>query len=906
MACVARAARLTIRKTLGERVRFVAPPASSRDRREMPMSSSAPVRPSDQSSPAAPAPETELARGTALGRFVVLGLVGRGAMGEVYGAYDPDLDRKIAIKLVRAGGGGEGSEGRTRLMREAQATAKISHPNVVVVYDAGTFGERVFIAMEFVDGHTLRYWLQEQERPWQEILEAFLAAGRGLAAAHDKELVHRDFKPDNVMVARGGQVRVMDFGLARIAGGAAAPSGGPADAEPTPPSWSGLPDLEATPILGGGPVDDATATGTTTLAFRDKITATGAMLGTPAYMSPEQFRGAIADTRSDQFSFCVALYEALYGARPFVGRTLEELARNVVAGNLVQPPARRVPPAVRKALEHGLCADPLARFPSMNALLAEIERGAGTGRGGFAAHAAAKLAGVWEAPVGEQSVSTPEKERIHQAFLATGKAYAAASFASASAKLDRYVQRWSELYVEVCEATHLRGEQSAEILDLRMTVLTDGLEDLKALCRVFGEATAEVVSNAEKAAATLPNLERCRDVDFIRNAVRPPRDFETRAVVEDLRVRLADVRARVRVGRFVESARAAANLVEEARRAHYDPILAEALLLRGVLEAEMSRKDDARITLEEAFSVAELARHDEVAAVAAIYILDVEGYINSRFAVAEVWARYAEAILRRMGSNDLLWGWYFTNRANAREKEGRLAEAVEDARRAVEAKTRALGENAFDVGQSYGNLANHLAFGGDFTGAVEANARARAILVETVGAAHPWAAFMHANQAQYLYRLGRFEEAVQIARTALAHLERELDPRGLSITSPMRTLGLCYLAQGQAVAAVTVLARAAAIRDEITKSPLWLAEVHSPLGRALYETGEHERGLALVRQARGEFEHAPPTPLVQRDLAELLLWLAAREKPARRRGARSSKPGAPARPRRASVTRKPQ
>ncbi|HVU49992.1 MAG TPA: serine/threonine-protein kinase, partial [Polyangia bacterium] len=173
-----------------------------------------------------------LARGAALGRFVVLGLVGRGAMGEVYGAYDPDLDRKIAIKLVRAGGGGEGSEGRARLMREAQATAKISHPNVVVVYDAGTFGERVFIAMEFVDGHTLRYWLQEKERPWQEILEAFLAAGRGLAAAHEKELVHRDFKPDNVMVARGGQVRVMDFGLARIAAGAASPGEAGAGAPP--------------------------------------------------------------------------------------------------------------------------------------------------------------------------------------------------------------------------------------------------------------------------------------------------------------------------------------------------------------------------------------------------------------------------------------------------------------------------------------------------------------------------------------------------------------------------------------------------------------------------------------------------------------------------------------------------
>jgi serine/threonine protein kinase/tetratricopeptide (TPR) repeat protein len=864
------------------------------------------MRPSDESP--SPEPETALTRGTALGRFVVLGLVGRGAMGEVYGAYDPELDRKIAIKLVRAGGGGQGSEGRTRLMREAQATAKISHPNVVVVYDAGTFGERVFIAMEFVEGHTLRYWLQEKERPWQEILEAFLAAGRGLAAAHDKELVHRDFKPDNVMVAKGGQVRVMDFGLARIVDGAP-PSGG----VPSSPLAldGGILDLEATPILGGPPVDDAAATGTSTLAFRDKITVTGAMLGTPAYMSPEQFKGALADARSDQFSFCVALYEALYGARPFAGRNLEELARNVVAGNVAAPPAaRRVPPAVRKALERGLRADALERFPSMNALLAEIEKAAGTARGGFAAQAAAKLAGIWEPPVGGQPVATPEKERIHEAFLATGKAYAAASFASASAALDRYAQRWCELYVEVCEATHLRGEQSAEVLDLSMSVLNEGLDDLKALCRVFGEATAEVVSNADRAASALANLERCRDVDFIRNAVRPPRDFQTRAVVEDLRGRLADVRARVRVGRFAESARAATLLVEEARPVGYDPVLAEALLVRGMLEAELKRNDDARPILEEAFSVAELARHDEVAAMAAIYILDIEGYVNGRFAVAEVWARYAETLLRRMGSNDLQWGWYFSNRANMREKEGRLAEAVEDARRALDAKIRVLGQNAFDVGQSYGNLANHLAVGGDFEGAVEANARARAILVEAIGAEHPWALFMQANQAQYLYRLGRFEEAVEIATRALALLEPELDPRGLAISSPLRTMGLCLLALGRAAAAVAIFERAVAIRERVTKSPVWLADVHSPLGRALYETGERERGLALVRRARDEYEQAPRTPLVEKDLGALRLWLAAHEeppptarargKPARGRAVKRTKSGSPPKPRRAS------
>jgi tetratricopeptide (TPR) repeat protein len=812
-----------------------------------------------------PAPEVALARGTALGRFVILGLVGRGAMGEVYGAYDPDLDRKIAIKLVRAsaGGAGDGSDGRARLMREAQATAKVAHPNVVVVYDAGTFGDRVFIAMEFVEGHTLRYWLQERGRSVAEILDTFLAAGRGLAAAHEKELVHRDFKPDNVMVGAGGQVRVMDFGLARVADATAvgAPEGPPAAAMAASavPALAGEPlDLDATSLLGAPFARAPVGTATQTITFNDKITATGTLLGTPAYMSPEQFQGHLADARSDQFTFCVALFEALFGARPFFGRTMEELARNVVGGNLVEPPSsRRVPTRVRKALETGLRVDPRERFPSMNALLAELEKAAGAGRGGFAAHAAAKLAGVWEAPVGGEPVVTLEKEAIRQAFLATGRPHAAASFANASATLDRYTERWTELYVEICEATHVRGEQSAEILDLRMAFLTEGLDDLKALCRLFRDATPEVVSNADKAASALANLERCRDIAFIRNAVRPPQDFEVRAAVENLRAELAEVRALMRVGRVSDGLRAIAPLVEEARRVAYDPVLAEALLLNGSLEYESTHYDRAIAVHSDAFSVAQLARHDEVAAEAALHVMGLEGYANLRFDVAEVWGRCAEALLGRMRSHDLLWGWYFNNRASMRQMQGRLADAIADARLAVEAKTRALGPRTFDVALSLANLANHMAYAEDFVGAVEDNRRALAILHEAIGPDHPWSAIALANQSQYLFRLGRFDEALDAASRALAHFEREGDPTGYRKAFPLRTLGLCYLALGRLAEARATLERAVSIREALEKTPLRLGEVHFPLARALYETGERSRALALARKARREYEHAP-------------------------------------------------
>src|SRR5690349_1656519 len=158
-----------------------------------------------------------LARGASIGRYVVLGLVGRGGMGEVYAAYDPELDRKVAVKLLRVkpGAGVSLLEGRQRTLREAQAIARLSHPNVVVVYDVGPFEDKVFIAMEFVEGHTAGFWSQSQNRTWRDTLKVYVAAGRGLAAAHGKGLVHRDFKPDNIMVSRDGAVRVMDFGLAR-------------------------------------------------------------------------------------------------------------------------------------------------------------------------------------------------------------------------------------------------------------------------------------------------------------------------------------------------------------------------------------------------------------------------------------------------------------------------------------------------------------------------------------------------------------------------------------------------------------------------------------------------------------------------------------------------------------------
>jgi serine/threonine protein kinase len=386
----------------------------------------------------APAASVVVERGQSIDRFVVLGLVGRGGMGEVYAAYDPELDRKVAIKLLRARE--DASQGRTRLLREAQAIAKLQHPNVVVVYDVGTFRDNVFIAMEFVEGRTLSGWLEAGTRSRRDIMQVFLAAGRGLAAAHAAGLVHRDFKPDNVMVTNDGQVRVMDFGLARHAGDATEDDAERRAAEstmttrPIAPS----PDPDATMSLGP---DHERHTATSGSYLSIKLTQTGAMLGTPAYMAPEQFAVQPTDARTDQFSFCVALYELLYGQRPFDGTTFLSLMTNVTTGAVRPPPPKtRVPGWLRKVLLRGLATEPARRFPSMNALLVALETdptvrtkrlaaGAGLllclavaalGARRFAGRqeamcrgGGARWAGVWEA----DGMPSARKESIHRVFL---------------------------------------------------------------------------------------------------------------------------------------------------------------------------------------------------------------------------------------------------------------------------------------------------------------------------------------------------------------------------------------------------------------------------------------------------------------------------------------------------------
>ena len=284
-----------------------------------------------------------------VGRYLILRQIGAGGMGVVFAAYDEELDRKVAVKLLRQAGDAR-SDLRTRILREAQAMARLSHPNVVQIYEVGEVASvagQVFIAMEFIEGTTLSDW--QRARSWEEVLPVYLQAGQGLGAAHESGLIHRDFKPDNVLVGKDGRPRVADFGLARTK-----------NSEPVAAAAAQAPAVLADP---GSEMRSGSLLVT-------PLTQAGAILGTPAYMSPEQYRSEPTDSRCDQFSFCAALYEALYKTLPFAGHTLSELRQNVLAGKVRPPPPKTtVPPRVYAALRRGLQTDPAQRFASMGEML---------------------------------------------------------------------------------------------------------------------------------------------------------------------------------------------------------------------------------------------------------------------------------------------------------------------------------------------------------------------------------------------------------------------------------------------------------------------------------------------------------------------------------------------------------
>ena len=377
--------------------------------------------------PVGPAPDL----GSTLGRYRLERTLGEGGMGVVHAAFDPDLERRVALKVLRAT---DSDEANKRLLREARAMARLTHANVVTVHEVGSANGRDYVAMELVDGGTLAEWLRAAKRTPEEILNAFVAAGRGLAAAHAAGLVHRDFKPHNVLRRGDGRVCVTDFGLARESG----------------PQTSDLgPQTSGSEVRG--PRSEV------------PLTLSGSVLGTPAYMAPEQWTGGTVGPAADQFAFCVALWEALTGERPFHGATLDDLKREV-AGGTATLDASRLPRRLRQALRRGLDPDPAKRWPNMDALLVALTRAARWRGTAFAIGGGAALVaiGLYVALAGQGDACAPSLLDAPATWsIARATGLATADQAPGAEAIATDFSRWHATRADVCRAA--KPERPAQL-----------------------------------------------------------------------------------------------------------------------------------------------------------------------------------------------------------------------------------------------------------------------------------------------------------------------------------------------------------------------------------------------------------------------------------------------------------
>ncbi|HXJ20605.1 MAG TPA: serine/threonine-protein kinase [Polyangia bacterium] len=838
--------------------------------------------------PDEPGEETGLAKGATIGRYVVLGLLGRGGMGEVYAAYDPELDRKIAVKLLRARGTTAGADGRTRLLREAQAIARLSHPNVVVVFDVGTFRDSVFIAMEFVEGSTLGYWIQAQTRRWREVLDVYAAAGRGLVAAHAAGLVHRDFKPENVMITRSGQVRVMDFGLAREQ---FATDDDPAPAPPIAALaqlMDGDVDADATAKLGGGPgAAIPSPTSSSGGYLKLKLTQTGAMLGTPAYMAPEQFAGTGGDARTDQFSFCVALYEGLYGTRPFAGTNVVEVMANVVAGTVSDAPAdARVPGWIRKILLRGLSTDPDHRYPTMTELLAALAQDPASRRRRWLAAAAglallaAAATGARRVTAGQHAMCAGGPERaatawgrdrraaIERAFNAVGGPNAARAFAGVATTIDSYLARWIDMYRETCEATHVRGEQSAEVLDLRMGCLSERLDGVRALGDVLMSADRAVVENAVSAAGALPGLDRCADVDMLRAVVKPPDDPAARAKVAAVREQIAKVRAVGDSGKCQDAARLGIQVARDATATGYLPVEAEAKFEAGRLGEACIEATTSIEFLQRAAVAAEASRHDEVFVESTAVLAEMLADRQHEISRAEDAIGHCRAVLSRLSGHPVLEAWVASAAATVALNEGNYAEALQFDQRAYELRQRLYGPDNAEVSTALTNWALALHALRRDAEAEPLNARAIDIETRVFGSDNSRSAMLQVNHAEILTALGRFPEAHAAVQAALSIWRRQGADQSL-VGYGLLDLGRLQLAEGNAAVAARTLEESLRLVGDADRDTT--AEVKFALARALWfgPRSARARAIDLAHAAR---ELLGNQPGAKRVLDEIEAW----------------------------------
>jgi tRNA A-37 threonylcarbamoyl transferase component Bud32/tetratricopeptide (TPR) repeat protein len=743
-------------------------------------------------------------------RFTLIEHLGSGGMGTVYAAYDPRLDRKIALKLLRDDvevGTDSGRRRQGRLLHEARAMAKLSHPNVGAVHDvgAGATGPDgaplVWIAMEFIDGEGLGQWCRRARPSAKEILDAYAQVGEGLAAAHAAGLVHRDVKPDNAMRDTSGRVRVLDFGLARPA---------IADTERAAVDLAELAQLDL-----------------------ESFTQTGAVIGTPAYMAPEQFDGAPADARADQFAFCVALFEALWDVRPHAGKSVAAIADERRRGRIVETARRRdVPAGVRAVLLRGLSTDPATRWPSMGALLRALAGRRANKRGLVIAAATLAVGGAvaiaaWPrascSGAGDAVGSAWDDgaaTRLRTAFATDTRAFVPATTERVIAALDGYTTSLRDAYREACVATHETRVQSTELLDRRTACLDVRRNRLAALVAVLEQPDAEVIERATTATSALEPIAACSDAGVL--LATPPPDAAIASAVADAEAALGKAAAARTAGHFAEAKSLATVAHAQARATEYRPLVAKAQLELG---HALDLLGDGALALEQATEAHFAGNADgqhELAADAAALAIKALPATSANVGVARLWHRAGTSVAGRMDDGELVraeidvaLGTYLLRvqdvegarepierglevqrrrlgADSAQVQDGDLtyarvlvmSQAVDEARPIID-RVRAQAEaelvdDPTHLATVLGSVGSLYLFSGDLATAEPILVRTLALADANLGRDHPTTNVIRVDLAMLLYRDRRREQAAELLAIATSSAARHPEGDGLA------------------------------------------------------------------------------------------------------------------------------
>lgn len=780
------------------------------------------------------------AQGT-LSRYVLLAKIGEGGMGEVYRAYDPQLKREVALKLVKTTRSDPVEQ--ARLLREAQSMAQLSHPNVAAVYDAGEVDGQVYIALEFVEGVTLGAWLKAKKREYTEVLEVFKGAGRGLAAAHAAGLIHRDFKPANVLVPESGRPRVLDFGLARLAGRVDT-------------------DIDKT--------DETALSISAELDGLDTpLTEAGMVMGTPAYMALEQHYAAKPEPTWDVYAFCVALYEAFAGQRPFSGVGVRELAKAKRGGPTKNPPSSWDAPAwIYTVVRAGLEPNPARRTGSMDELLEQLDNdparakrrrrrilttgaiGAGLAVGlVMAQQAVDDPCGGGASRIGELWDEDRATE-IGESFASTELSFAGTTWERARASLDTFSTAWATEYEDACEATHVRGEQSAQRLDLRMQCLRRSERELGALLEVFASADEKVVEQAQLAVLDLPAPGRCADVATLETGLEPPDDAATATRVEEIRDQIASGRAKVRAGRY-EDARA---LLDEATsgadETAYPPLQAEVLHARGEALWELGEPDAAFEALTEGFFVAVRSGHAQLARDSALDLAAHRSKQADRLHESSLWARQARALLPEEVQGGAPAAEVLRVEGVVASAHGRYEEAQTHLEGALDLFLAAYGPEDLRVAGVLASLANVSVSLGRYDEGDRHHVSAIGVYSSSLGEEHPSFYAAVVNRASALTEAGHTEQAAELLEGVVEGQRATLGPEHPDVVGAVTSLGYARFRQERYEESLELYQEALALAEKL-HGPLSgeVAHLLNNISGCLQKLGRQEEVLAAMQRS---------------------------------------------------------